>query len=166
MPNKVPPNSNSNALNNTVQRGGVRNRAEAVNNDNIELAEIRYGQIANIASSKPSLWFILNHKKESNAAEINQKCLFQGMDRIYKNDETLQYNLLPDVPISVVEAKATSDGSNTYVLLAQHAEQSKWALLRGVSMDRLVQGETAVVHLADSLPQGRHRCATWSTQGE
>jgi hypothetical protein len=139
------------------------NKAE-VHNNKMQLAEIRYGQIEDFASSKPSLWFILKHKKESQAAQINERALCQAKVFIYKNGGILK--LSDNIPVNCVKATAIPNGSDTYALLAQHFEQNEWEEVQKIAVDRLRPDEEVIVHLSDSRDLARHICATWSATGE
>ncbi|KAH8698445.1 hypothetical protein BGW36DRAFT_426153 [Talaromyces proteolyticus] len=135
-------------------------KSDLINNIDLELAEVRYGQIQGIASSKPSLWLILKHKgNEYKIGHSSKWSIFTAYIQILKSDLSLEDIISKDVPVHVV--RTTQHESDTYLLLAMHAEIDEWGSIQSMCEGRLQEGDLLVVHLIDSHPAGQHRSAIW-----
>lgn len=135
------------------------------NNGYIDLREIRYGQISNVASQKPSLWVILTHREGDPKDHIHYRSLFSAELGIYhlKNGRwQSKHKVLKGVPIQTM--KVAKHDSNTYVLLAIIPEPDEFNRQKDIFQGRLGEGEKFVMHLQESrVNQYPHLCATWKT---
>lgn len=138
-------------------------------NPNIDLLEARYGSIQGISSSKPSVWFVVKHRKEQDQsrAQISQQChlsiCIQWLRANEQRSEYLRSFKSEDMAINII--KPTIHGDDTYVLLEMILELTDWhkamPFLQAPSSGRIGPGERLVVHLQDSSPNYRYRRAIW-----
>lgn len=138
-------------------------------NPKMDLLEARYGSIKDISSNKPSVWFVVRHRKEQDQsrARISDKChLSICIQWLTANEQKTEYResfSSEDFAINII--KPTTHGDDRYVLLQMILEPTDWnkALphLEAPPSGRIGPDERLVVHLQDSLPNYNYRSAIW-----
>lgn len=140
-----------------------------ISNPNIDLLEARYGSIEGISSNKPSIWFVVKHRREQDErkARISEQChlsiCIQWFTKNKKGTEDRESFNSECFPITIV--KISTHEEDLYVLLEMILESTDLTkalpYLEAPPSGRIGPGERLVVHLQDSLPGYGHRSAIW-----
>jgi hypothetical protein len=138
-------------------------------NPKMDLIEARYGSIEGISSNKPSVWFVVKHRKEDDErrARISEHCHFSiSIQWLTANNQEKEYResfRSEDFAINII--KPTIHGEDLFVLLEMILEPTDWnnALphFKTPPSGRIGPGERLVVHLHDSKPGYGYRSAIW-----